>query len=306
MRSTIKQKIVVPVSICITLLVSPFFALPRATSVEKPKVLYALVDTNFDAPTPPSTPFDPPILLAVNLEAQKGAVSGIDNGEFRVGVIGSTRAPASVSLAICPAGGEDGQGAVAYTVASIFSPKNQLAKLDLRTGAATLVGSPMVPELDIMAFACSPDGTLYAIGQLDPTNPAFNSLYKVDRETGLATLIGSTGVNNGNPSPPDPFSLSGFFMALAFAPDGTLYGVSDDGLGKGSTLYSISLKNGVATHVAHTNVDGVMGLAIDEDGKFYVTDYVPQSKIYTLDSVTGMATPILETHLDLVINIAFK
>jgi len=49
-----------------------------------------------------------------------------------------------------------------------------------------------------------------------------------------------------------------------------------------------------------------MGLAIDEDGKFYVADDVPQSKIYTLDSGTGMATPILETHLDFVNNIAFK
>ena len=71
-------------------------------------------------------------------------------------------------------------------------------------------------------------------------------------------------------------------------------------------MYSISLTNGVATHVAHTIVDAVMGLGIDDDGKFYVANYVPQSKIYTLDSVSGMATPILETHLDLVINIAFK
>lgn len=45
-----------------------------------------------------------------------------------------------------------------------------------------------------MAFACSPDGTLYAVGQLNVTNPDFNSLYRVDRETGLATRIGSTGV----------------------------------------------------------------------------------------------------------------
>jgi hypothetical protein len=282
-----------------TLLLPLLFAFPRARSAEKSKLLYALVDTNFDAPSSPGAPFDAPTLVAANLGA-------IDDGEFRLGVIGSTHAPSVITLAICPPEGGVGQEAVAYVIANNFSPQNQLAKIDLRTGAVTLVGSPLGQALAIMGFACSPEGTLYAIGQLDPTNAAFNSLYKVDRVTGLATLIGSTGVNNGNPTPPDPFSFSGFFMALSFTPDGTLYGFSDDGLGKGSKLYSISLKNGAATNVAHTNVDGVMGLAIDEDGKFYVSDYVPQSKIYSLDSGTGIATPILETRLDLVINIAFK
>lgn len=284
-----------------TLLLSLLFALPSARSGEEPKLLYAIVDTNFDAPTSPGGPFDPPTLVAANLEA-------IHDGEFRLGVIGSTRTPGAIALTFCPPEGEDGQGAVAYTIANAFSPQNQLAKLDLRTGAATLVGSSIVQgELDIMALACSPDGALYAIGQLNPLNPPFNNLYSVDRNSGLATLIGSTGVNNGNPSPPDPFSASGFFMALSFAPDGTLYGASDDGLGKGSTLYSISLNNGLAKSFAHVNnVDGVMGLAIDEHGKFYLADYVPQSKIYKFNSGTGMATPILETHLGNVNNIAFK
>ena len=190
-----------------------------------------------------------------------------------------------------------------YTITNTFDPnKAQLATLNLGTGAATLVGSPLGQVLSIMGMTCSPDGTLYAIGQFNSTDPAFNSLYTVNRETGLASRIGSTGVLD----PSDPSGFSGFLMALAFAPDGTLYGVGDGA--KGSTLYSINIKrdNGLATKVADINVDAVMGLAIDKDGKFYVADYAPGSKIYTLDSGTGMTTSILETHLDYVNNIAFN
>jgi hypothetical protein len=285
-----------------SLLLSLLFALPSARSDEKPKLLYLDVDTGGSYPS---------ILVAAKLKAKKDGRSGtgwaIDDGEFRVGVIGSTTPfPSSIALAICPSEGEDRQGGVAYTIANAFSPKNQLALLDLRTGAATLVGSPLVQEFDMMAMACSPDGTLYAIGQLDHTKPGtFNSLYKVDRETGVATRIGSTGVTTDQPGPP---SFSGYFMALSFAPDGTLYGVNDgaNGTEKGSTLYKLSLINGVATEVVDVNVDAVMGLAIYEDGEFFVADYTRQSKIYALDPTIGTATPILETHIDFVNNIAFK
>jgi hypothetical protein len=267
------------------LLLLHLFALPSARSGEEPRLLYLDVDTGGSYPS---------ILVATQLKARN------------VAVIGSTTPFASsIALAICPSKGEDGQGAVAYTIANAFSPQNQLATLDLRTGAATLIGSRLAQEFDMMAMACSPDGILYAIGELDSTNANFNSLYTVDRKTGAATRVGPTGVTNNQPGPP---SFSGYFMALSFASDGTLYGVSDgaNGTEKGSSLYTLSLTNGVATKVVGINVDAVMGLAIDEDGKFYVADYTRQSKIYTLDSVTGKATPILETHLDFVNNIAFK
>jgi hypothetical protein len=279
------------------LMLSLLFALPSVRSAEELRLLYAIVDTNFDSATPPITVFDPPTLVAARLAA-------LNDGEFRLGVIGSTRAQTAIALAICPPGGEDGLRAVAYTIANAFSPQNQLATLDLDTGEATLVvgSSPITTELDIMAMACSPDGRLYAIGQLNPTNPDFNSLYTVDRKTGSATLIGPTGVLD----PSDFSGSSGFLMALAFTPDGTLYGVSDGAIGKGSALYSVSVTTGFATKVVDIKVNAVMGLAIDVDGKFYVADYAQRSKIYTLDSITGIATPILETHLDFVNNIAFK
>jgi DNA-binding beta-propeller fold protein YncE len=213
---------------------------------------------------------------------------------MRARVIGSTGFPFSAALALCPPEGEDRQREVAYTITNTFATA-QLAKLDLGTGAATLVGSPLGQALAIMGMTCSPDGTLYGIGQVDPTNVDFNSLYTVDRESGLASRIGSTGVND------QTLGFSGFLMALAFAPDETLYAVNE------GTLFRIDRFTGKATKVVDlVGVGMVMGLAIDEDGKFYVADYVPGSKIYTLDLSTGFATPILNTGLDFVHNIEFK
>jgi hypothetical protein len=255
-----------------TLLLSMLFALPRARSAEEPRLLYATA--------PPASGADT-LFVRVNLEAKKARV------------VGTTDYPFSAGLAICSSEGEDREEVTAYTIVNTFDPTAQLAKLDLRTGEATLVGSPHHQGLNIMGMTCSPDGTLYAIGQLGPTN--FNSLYTVDRKTGIASLVGSTGVKDQEPN------FKGFLMALAFAPDGELYGANV------STLFRVNRKNGIATKLVDmTGVVSVMGLAIDEDGKFYVADWVPKSKIYTLDPVTGMATSILETHLDYVHNIAFK
>jgi hypothetical protein len=188
-----------------TLLLSLLFALPRARSGEGPRLLYTTA--------PPATGADT-LFVRANLGAKK------------VRVLGNTGFAFSAGLAFCPSEDEDRQDAVAYTIINTFDPAAQLAKLNLRTGEATLVGSPHGQGLDIMGMSCSPDGTLYAIGQLGPTN--FNSLYTVDRETGVATLIGSTGVKDKEPN------FSGFLMALAFAPNGTLYGVNV------STLFSIN------------------------------------------------------------------
>jgi hypothetical protein len=126
----------------------------------------------------------------------------------------------------------------------------------------------------------------------------------VNRETGLASRIGSTGVLD----PSDPSGFSGFLMALAFAPDGKLYGVNS-----ASTLFSIDPSAGKATKVVDLvhgesalPLVGVMGLAIDNDGNFYVSDFAPVSSIYALNVATGVATPILSTGLPFVHNIAFK
>ena len=261
------------------MVVSLLLVFTPARSAEQPSALYATL------------PFSPlSQLAAFSLEAS------------RVRVIGNMGIQLSPALAFCPPGG------VPYTITNTFDPtKAQLATLNLGTGAATLVGSPLPPgqTLDIMGMTCSPDGTLYAIGQVDHTNPAtFNSLYTVNRATGAASVIGSTGVLDSS----DPSGFWGYLMALAFAPDGKLYGVNS-----ASTLFTIDLLSGRATKVVDL-VDsgtgnplvGVMGLAIDSDENFYVADFAPVSHIYTVSTTTGVATPILNTGLAYVHNIAFK
>ena len=134
--------------------------LPRTESAREPSLLYATADTGAK-------------LVAIDLEAKR-VVRAIGGG---IGFLIS-------ALAFCPPEG------TLYTITNAFdTTKAQLAKLNLGTGAARLVGSPLGQALDIMGMICSPEGTLYAIGQLDPTKPDFNSLYTVDRETGLASRI---------------------------------------------------------------------------------------------------------------------
>lgn len=272
--TTTRQKMFATFFASMPLLLSFSLVLTPAGSAQEPGLLYASAEGGTK-------------LAAISLEAR------------RVRVVGDTGFPWSVSLAFCPPGG------VPYTMTNLFDQaKAQLATLNLGTGAARLIGSPRSQALYIMGMTCSPDGTLYAIGQLDPANPDFNSLYTVGRETGVASRIGSTGVL----VPSDPSGFSGFLMALAFAPDGTLYGVNSV-----STLFSINPFTGKATKVAdlvHSvsalPLGGVMGLAIDMGGNFYVADFAAVSSIYSVNVFTGIATPILNTGLAYVHNIAFK
>jgi hypothetical protein len=216
-------------------------------------------------------------LVAFNLHADK------------VNVIGDIGYPFSLGLAFCPPGQQP------YTITNTFNAAEaQLASLNLDTGAATLVGSPLGQALAIMGFTCSPDGTLYAIGQNNPLHTDFNSLYTVNRQTGQATLVGSTGVSTG------ACPAHGFLMALSFAPDGTLYGAND------CTLFTIDTTTGAATKVIDfSGVTMVMGLAIDGNGNFYVSNFVSASSIYSLDTGTGDASSILSTGLSYVHNITF-
>jgi hypothetical protein len=265
MRVPMRSRITLPVFALLTLVLSLVFT--PSGSAEEPGLLYG-------------TAVGGTQLVAFNLNA----------GSVRV--IGNTGFPGSAALAFCRPGGRP------YTITNMGSASEQLATLDLSTGAATLVGPPLGQSLGIMALTCSPDGTLYAVGQLNTADPDFNSLYTVDRETGLASLIGATSVANG------------FLMALDFAPDGTLYGAN------AKSLFRIDPSTGHADKVVDFNgvttvagVKRVMGLAIAKDGDFFISDYwpvPPASTVYALDITTGTATPILNTGLATVHAIAFK
>jgi hypothetical protein len=74
-----------------------------------------------------------------------------------------------------------------------------------------------------------------------------------------------------------------------------------------STLFGNDPSTGEATKtVDFVGMMSVMGLAIDSDGNFCVCDFVSQSRIYAVDTTTGVATPILDTGLAYVHNIAFR
>ena len=259
MKTRTRPKIITAIFASMTLLLLVPLVFTPARSAEQPSLLYATAEAG--------TKF-----VAFSLEANRGRV------------IGDIGFPYSLPLAFCPPGGRP------YTITNIFDPAAaQLATLNLGTGEATPVGSPLGQALNIMGMTCSPDGTLYAVGQNNPNISDFNSLYAVDRATGLASRIGSTGVTGK------------FLMALAFARDGTLYGANV------SALFRINPSTGEATKVVDfTGVTMVMGLAIDSDWNFYLSDFVTQSRIYSLNVSTGVATPILDTGLGHVHNIAFK
>jgi hypothetical protein len=223
--------------------------------------------------------------------------------------IGPTGQPGSIALAITP------DGRAAYTVAKFSSLLAQLAKIDLATGAATLVGSsPMGGNLQVMGMTFSPDGVLYAAGDFTvgpPVSPTFNSLYTIDLTTGLATFVGSFGVGS---------TKSNFIMSFAWDSHGNLYGASMMSLykihlpdaegGQARTQEAGQGAQALATKVVDfvespVRSSAVMGIAIGEDGTFYAADFRPTSTIYAVDIETGFLKPLF-TSTAFVHNIAFK
>jgi hypothetical protein len=227
------------------------------------------------------------------------ALLAIDVQRGTTSVIGSTGQPGSIALAITR------NGKAAYSIASAvtgFPPaidgaNAQLAKIDLETGAATLVGSPMGGNLSVMGMTFAPDGVLYAAGDFDPQSPTFNSLYTIDLHTGLATRVGSLGAG---PNPTD------FIMSFAWDSDGNLYGASMTALFR---IHRSRITNMATKVVDFVGSSLVMGIAIDEDGSFYAADFVAPptfSTIYRVDVETGFLTPLFNTGIAFVHNIAFK
>jgi DNA-binding beta-propeller fold protein YncE len=284
MTMKIRIRVVVFAAVFATmiLMVSLSLVLIPAGSAQQPSLVYA---------TLPNTPLSQ--LARFSLESNSVTVAG--------GVVGKIGYPLSAALAFCPPAG------IAYTITNIFGEATsfggtglgppQVATLNLGTGAAALIGSPLPLWQDPMALECSRFGILYTIAGSDPSNTfsEYNVLYTIDRATGQLSRIGFTGVNDG--------TGDDTFMALRFAPDGILYGAT------ASALFTINVTTGLATKVIDfsANVAGyVMGLAIDSAGNFYVADFTSDSHVYELDPHAGVATSILDTHLAYVHSIAFK
>jgi hypothetical protein len=195
-----------------------------------------------------------------------------------VNVIGATGYPFSLGLAFSPA-------ATPYTITNMGSmPLAQLATLDLNTGAASLVGQPLGANLMIMGVIVSPQGVLYG-GAIPPT-----SIFSIDTTTGLPTFVGSS-------------ATSGELMSFAYDPEGTLYSASP------ANLYTVDLTTGNTTFRTPLSVGGVMGIAIDDNGIMYATNFAPCppcSAVYRIDPNTGAATLLFNTGIPFIHNIAFN
>jgi len=199
----------------------------------------------------------------------EGKLVKIDVGAGTVTEIGPFGVPAADAIAISP------QGKL-YTVTQGWPPDRanltpQLASVDLATGQAAPFGVNLYSEI-FMGIGFSPNGKLYGVNAASGSKNQ-NSLYQFDLKTGKAKKVGVTGG-------------CGYIMDLAWY-QGKMYGAAFD------SLYCINLETGEAELV--TKLQGltqVMGLAIDDDGNFYVSEILPDAPLWRVDPVTGAATAV--------------
>ncbi len=134
----------------------------------------------------------------------------------------------------------DGIGFLASIFDAAQNPANNLYSFNIANGTSTLIGSTGL-ALDGLAFN---GNTLYALGQ------DAGALYTVNQTTASLTPVGVLGLDPPKNSP---------FAAIAFDPNGTLYGAIDD------RLYTINTTTGAATPVDPNTLDfgfsSVSGLA---------------------------------------------
>jgi DNA-binding beta-propeller fold protein YncE len=188
--------------------------------------------------------------------------------------IGPTQGGNCISLALSPS-------RKLYSMCGPLFGAQQLATIDQTTGLANLFGMP-VSGLAVMAIASAPNGTLYAVGNVSPTDPNFNSLYTVDETTGAFTRIGPTGAPQ-------------YFMDLAFDRNGNLFGVTTSFplAPIPAILYRIDPATGTATKIVNlVGSNFVMGLAFGGDGKLYGTDFEQNPGLYLIDTKTGFETAV--------------
>ena len=217
-----------------------------------------LLGNNGGGPATPSNIFD--------INTGSGAMSG----PLSTGVRGL------VGIAANPTSGE------VYGLTSFGgAPANTLVKINVTTGASTVVGNTglTIQEGDL---AFNPmDGQLYAAWD---QSGGTRDLFKINPSTGAATTVGSLG-------------SSGDFSALAFNSAGTLFVVDTDGNGTSSFLKTVSPATAatLTTTVMNVKLGSVAGLAFDPDtGIAYVADgNVGGTHIlYTLNTVNGQATVV--------------
>lgn len=99
---------------------------------------------------------------------------------------------------------------------------------------------------------------------------ANNELGTVDVATGAVTDIGPLGVE---------------ITDIAFAPNGTLYGIT------GASLYRINSATGAAVRIGSHGIDGANALVFGSDGTLYAAS-ATSTELYTINPATGGSTDL--------------
>lgn len=153
--------------------------------------------------------------------ADDGSVSSVyklDPATAAATLIGISGFPRIDALAVAP----DGTIYASVRASELTDDGEALATIDPATGAGTLVsGYYGAGTIGMAALALSPSGALY--GASNSNDPAEQGLYLIDRVTGLATRIDRLADAAGVP-------LATSFTGIAFAADGTLFGVTENPL----------------------------------------------------------------------------
>jgi hypothetical protein len=200
---------------------------------------------------------------------------------------------------------------------------DSLYTVDSNNGSSTYIGAFGQSSTYTLSFDKA--GTLYGISN------GFNdgTLVTIDTATGHATTVGTTtGIAD--------------LMALAFAPDGTLYSASwatnslykmdkatgsatlvgalgfynimdidfdthGDLYGLGNSLYKIDLSTGHGTLVTTLGNTCLMGMAIDKSNRFLATDYCANNTpLYQINTLNGTLTALGDTGIDNAMGGAFQ
>jgi len=119
---------------------------------------------------------------------------------------------------------------------------NNLYKVDLSTGAPTLIGSLGFNWIMDLAWDAA-NSTMYAIAA--PPTCAGSSFYSINLATGAGSLISNVSADN-------------CLMALAADSSGRLFATGF----MTSELYQIDAATGTATGIANTGVMNTMGAAV--------------------------------------------
>ena len=138
------------------------------------------------------------------------------------------------------------QIAVAAPILYIDDASGVLGKVDVQTGATTVVGSTGQILTDI---AFDPTGHLFGI--------TFTGLYSIDKATAAATFIGN-------------LNLESLVNALVFGADGTLYAA-----GQSTSLYRVNTSTGAASVLGNIGFSSAGDLAF-HDGQLYLSSTTNQ------------------------------